>query len=272
MATTPIRSDPEPRRSRLGSALVARWRELLAAVGFLTRVPLGRQAGPEDIARGVVFFPPLGIALGLLAGWATRWTAGVPGAVLAVLVLTLASSAQFQLAPAAVATALLGLRRDREEALRILRELSVGRRGWVALALLLVLKAGSLALVAGVARSPVLMLAALLGRWAVVVQAYGSVPAQPAGLPPSPISRLQFHEFAIASVIAMGLTLILADAAGLVLLLIVGAQAIVLRILVHRWLGGVTGETSVAGGEIVEATVLLCCAALSALSRAGAGA
>jgi adenosylcobinamide-GDP ribazoletransferase len=264
MATTPIRSDPEPRRSRLGRALAARWRELVAAIGFLTRAPIGKQASPEEIARGVVFFPPLGIALGLIAGW----VAGALGPGPAVAVLALASSAQFQLAPAATATALVRTRGDRAEALRTLRELAVGAPGWIALVLLLALKVAALALVAVGSRALALMLAALLGRWAVVVQAYGSLPAQPAGLPPPPISKLQFHEFAIASVIAMGLTLMLADAAGLVLLLIVGAEAIVLRILVHRWLGGVTGETSVAGGEIVEATVLVCCAALSALQRA----
>src|SRR6478736_1399109 len=51
-----------------------RARDPLAAVAFLTRIPVGRfvTLGPDDVGRGVVFFPIVGAAVGALAGLAAE--------------------------------------------------------------------------------------------------------------------------------------------------------------------------------------------------------
>jgi len=46
----------------------------LAAVAFLTRIPVGRAVaiGPDDVGRSVVFFPFVGAGVGALAGLAAE--------------------------------------------------------------------------------------------------------------------------------------------------------------------------------------------------------
>jgi cobalamin synthase len=258
------------RRPRLVAELAHGCRELVVAIGFLTRLPIGRDADPGERARSVVFFPIVGIALGFAAARVAGMAAALVAterpdvaAMLAVLALTMIGNGAFQSAPASVVAALHHARGDRPRALGALRAGAVDSAGRIAVIVLLAAKMVALQAVAVSSRELVLMLAVLLGRWALVVQAYGSIPAEPEGLASSPIGKLEFNRFAVASVFAMGLTLALADAAGLVLLLIVGAQAIVLRILVHRWLGGVTVETGIAGAEVAETTVLCTCAGFS---------
>jgi len=279
MAMSPSRSSPEPRRPS-AAWIAERVRELACAVGFLTRVAIARDAPPERLARAVVFFPLLGIALAwiasgggaavqlLLAATGAAHPGGALGAWVSVLLLAAASSPSFTVAPASVATA-LRRRVDRAQALHMLRTRKVDVTGKTAVALLWLAKGAALALVAPGARAVALVLAVLLGRWSLVVQAFGSIPAAPSELPPPPMAKLEFREFALTSVLAMALTFAVADALGLALVLLVAVETVALRILVHRWLGGVTTETSITGGEIAETSVLLCCAALSRLARGG---
>jgi hypothetical protein len=111
-------------------------------------------------------------------------------------------------------------------------------------------------------------LAALLGRWGFVILAYGSQAAPGDPLAPRLVKQLGFNQFAVASVSAMALTLLLVDAIGLVLLFAVAAQTIGLRIAVHTRRGGISrpslGVAAVAG----ELTTLLASVALASLHAA----
>lgn len=108
-------------------------------------------------------------------------------------------------------------------------------------------------------------LAGLLGRWGLVVLAYGSQPAPGDALAPRLVRQLGFNQFAVASVSAMALTLLLIDAVGLVLLFAVATQTIALRIAVHARRGGIDGSALGAAAALGELTTLVLSAALAGL-------
>jgi cobalamin synthase len=111
-------------------------------------------------------------------------------------------------------------------------------------------------------------LAALLGRWGLVILAYGSQPAPGDGLAGRIVKQLGFNQFAVASVSTMALTLLLVDAVGLVLLFAVAAQTIGLRIAVHARRGGITGSSLGTAAVLGELTTLIASTALASLHAA----
>lgn len=138
----------------------------LAAIGLLTRVPVGGSAAPA-LAAAVPWFPPVGALTGLVVGVVlVAAEAGWPAYVAAVL--------------AALAELLLtgGLHLDgladtcdgaggasRERRLAIMRDHAVGVYGAAAVTLTLLLRVGCLAALAE--RAPVTVLAATTAAWAL---------------------------------------------------------------------------------------------------------
>ncbi|HEY8514390.1 MAG TPA: adenosylcobinamide-GDP ribazoletransferase [Candidatus Binatia bacterium] len=251
--------------------------EARAAVLFLVGSRATRV--PRDVARGSMLFPAIGFVQGvlvaaLLLGAARLDLPRVALALLGVALLWLASRGTLLAGLARLVGALGSAKRGgRDAALARLEDGGLGAAGAIVCALVLVAKAGALALLDGGALDRgtlalAVVLAATLGRWALVVQAYGSLPAREQDFEATLVREMKFREFGVASVSAMAATLALSNAMGVVLLIGSGSVAVGLRIVVHRAFGGVTATTVRAGGELCEAVVLLLAAALVALARA----
>ena len=192
----------------------------------------------------LALYPALGLALGLVAAAVAKLTA--------LVAPTLAG-------PAGVLAleAMGGLGPRRALA-------SVTRPGWVVSLALLVAKLVAASAVPAPALTSALMLGAMLGRWAIVVLCYGGAPVvRDAGdeLP----GRAGFGEFGWASLIAFAVTMSVAEAVGLVVLLIAALATLGIRVACHRRLGGVTGRVVRAAGEVVETAVLAGLALLAAV-------
>src|SRR5262245_9164956 len=95
-------------------------------------------------------------------------------------------------------------------------------------------------------RAWALMLAPLLGRWALVVQCYGRTGAGSVG----------FTGFAWASVLALGATQAIGGGVGVLLVLVVGLVTVGARVVVHRHLGGFTRALLWATDALVETAVV----------------
>jgi len=269
--------DPTRSQGSAGTSATARLgehlRELGAALLFLTGADRDR-LDPERVARGGAFFPLLGLGLGAAVAVVLRalepW---LPVPVLALAALALLASTSRGTFPAALArVAGVALRRP-DDALAGLDARDPGAPGPGAagvLVLLLVLgaKAAALAALDGSTLGLAVVLAVVLGRWAIVVQAYGSLAARPGGLAATFVREMKFGQFGVASVSAMALTLALSNAVGVLLLMGAATATVGLRIAVHRWLGGVAPATLDAAAEVAETVVLLLCAALVLLARA----
>jgi adenosylcobinamide-GDP ribazoletransferase len=200
---------------------------------------------------GLVFYPVVGAALGLVAAAAARLAAplgAVAAAMAAVAVLAGASGG------------------------RTLRELATatgavaGRSSAIGVAVagtVLVLKLWALARLPDGARTLALPLAGMLGRWAVVVQCYGGTPAGAGGLAAQMIGRARLREFGWASAVAFGVTLAALDAVGLLVVLAATLTAVGIRVLAHRRAGGMSGPVLGASTELVETAALVVLAALA---------
>ena len=120
----------------------------LAAVAFLTRIPVGRLAplDARDVARGAVLFPLVGAAVGGAAGvLADLLVPGVPGLVagaLAVGLAALVTGAMHLDALADMLDALGGTTRER--ALEIMRDHSIGAFGAVGLCVVCLVNASAI--------------------------------------------------------------------------------------------------------------------------------
>lgn len=211
-------------------------RQLLAAVGLLTALPLPRpDTDSAAFAGSTVFFPLVGLLVGV-ALVALRWCAGQ------------------QWPPWLVAVALVvvweGLSATARRTDPSPRHVPVGFAG---VAFCLVAKAACLAQQGG-GQVAALLFAPLLGRWAMVVLAVG---ARDAGAPARKFNpAITFREFALTSVFSCAVVLLTAEAFGVLLIACVAALCLVLRWLFQR-LGGVSWPRLVSGAQLTELLVLL---------------
>jgi cobalamin synthase len=95
-----------------------------------------------------------------------------------------------------------------------------------------------------------LVVAPMLARWAAVVQCYGGLP-RPDGTGMALLAgRVRFREFGIASVTALGITLILLDAVGLAIAVGCMLATLAIRVLAYRRAAGL-------GDGALETTIVV---------------
>ena len=242
--------------SRYAARRMGLGRELRAAVGCLTALGPPADAPRDVLAGGLAFYPVVGLAVGGVAaavasavGLVSVRAAGPAG----VLALAAVSGGRGSRALAAT-TALLG-RGSPAARLAALRG-STAPVGLVLAAAVLALRAVAAAVLPAPARTTGLLLAPMLGAWAIVVQCYGGTPAHARGVAAALVGRARFREFGWASVVALGVTLATGEAIGLVVVLAASLTTVGVRVFAHRRIGGLTGRLLWATRELVETAVL----------------
>jgi cobalamin 5'-phosphate synthase/cobalamin synthase len=240
--------------------MMAAMRSLLAAIAFLTRIPVGRwiDFGREDVARSAAWFPAVGALVGgiqCLAAWLLR--PHLPAAVTAVSLVALDVLLTGALHYDGLADSADGFGggKDRDDILRIMRDHCIGSYGGVALVLTAGMKIATLAALVGGSDWPRALIAApLLGRWAILLL----------------IAALPYARATASVVVGMGrkalgwgtLLTALALAAGRdprlwVAAAVVLLVAALLGLHCRRKIGGITGDTLGAAAELGEIAVLL---------------
>jgi cobalamin synthase len=214
--------------------------DLLAALGTLTVLPLRRPSpGSEDFGRAAVFFPFVGLLIGaLLAGLDWALIARLPPWWTGVVVV-------------GVWEAITGAALLRAGAPR-------GAAGFAVLGAIAATKIACTA--AASARPAALLFAPLLARWALVVLATGVRDAAAPGRKFNP--AITFREFALASVFSFAAVFAVAEGFGILIVVCVAAVTLGLRLLVHRFAGGVSWRFLLACVEGIEVFVLVICALL----------
>ncbi|HXJ36421.1 MAG TPA: hypothetical protein VMS22_20485 [Candidatus Eisenbacteria bacterium] len=202
--------------------------ELRAAVGLGTAVQgLASGLAPHEMVEGLAWLPVVGLACGAVAAAAADVAGG--------------------LGPIATAVA----------AVAALALLDGRWRGGVLPVITLLVEAGALTKVGGTSRTVALLVAPMLARWAIVVQCYGGVPVSGARDLAALVGRARFREFALASVTALGVALVLLDAVGLAVALVAALVTIAVRVAAYRWAGGLTTRALDATSALVEASALV---------------
>ncbi len=236
------------------------WADFCSAVRAITILRLGTEAPPERIDRFALFYPLIGFLIGITL-WLLDWTLRLVlsqemTSVFLVAALAILSAGRHLDGFANTADGLIGFR-GREWALATMRARPLGSFGAAALFFLLILKVRGFDLLAEQTRTLGLLLAPMLGRWAMVVVAHGSREAAPQGEAARFAPRIGSREFAVASVVCFVLLLALAQALGLVVLIVVAALTVGLRLYFHHRLGGITDQSIGAVAETVETIALV---------------
>lgn len=236
-------------------------KSFLIALQFLTRIPVVTQAAPTPsaLARSLLYYPLVGLILGLLLAAVNGLLEDTPALVRAALVLTawVALTGGLHLDGLAdSADAWAGAGGDRDRALAIMKDPRSGPIAVVALVLVLLMKLAALtdisspqwlalAFIPALARSSIPLLFATT-RY---VRAGGSGEA---------LGAVQSRTATVATAIATwGAAVLLLGARAFWLVLVLCALLLVLRAAMRRRLGGTTGDTAGALIEITETGLLL---------------
>jgi len=231
---------------------------LAAAIGFLTRIPVGTAVGPRDVGRAARWFPLVGAALGavsLAVSYATRL--GLPAAVTAVLIVGVEALLTGALHWDGLADTADGFGggRTRDDALRIMRDPAIGSFGAVALLLTVALQLACLAeLLTRQKAAPWLLLAPALARWSIVPLARFLPYARPSE---SVAGHIGSAELLWATAFAGALSIALAAWQGFACTCAVAAASAGFGGFCRRRIGGITGDTLGAAVQISQTVVLL---------------
>jgi adenosylcobinamide-GDP ribazoletransferase len=231
-----------------------------AALQFLTLLPYPRQMeyATYDVARSAIFFPAIGLILGsilvivnfLLAPFASA-------ALLSVILVSLLALLTRGLHLDGVGDTFdaLGAGGDRARMLSVMDDSHTGVFGLTAIVLVLLLKIHALESI-DADRWRTLLVALILGRWAMVLLAYGSKAAKH-GLGSRLIDHLQTRHFLFATLLTLLLVAAIWRRNGMVMMAWVAVLTMASKSYFHRRLGGVTGDTCGAVGELSETSVMV---------------
>ncbi len=243
---------------------------MLVALSFLTVVPAtwNRSPAPREVSGSRAYYPAVGRLLGLLLLGLERGAREVFPVYLTAAVLLVA-----------LVVATRGLHLDglmdtcdglfggfnRERRLEIMRDSQVGAFGIAGAACLLLLKYGALVSLLALpdpGRQASLLLFPMLSRWSMVLVlgAFPYVRGQGLGSP--------FHQggvtgaAVVAAATAVASAVVLGGFGGAGMLAGVSVLAWLLGRVMARMLGGLTGDTYGAVGEVAEAAALMTAVAL----------
>ncbi len=237
-------------------------RSLLAAIAFLTRIPIGEAAfDADEVAHSAGWFPLIGVLLGAAyCGIAWVLKPHLPAVVVAALLVTMDALATGALHFDGLADMADGFGggKTRDDVLRIMRDHAIGSYGGLALVLVVALKmAAYTSLLAQPAERNwmvALIVAPALGRWSILLLTAMLPYARPGVSVAGHMGRRS---------VVWGTLVVL-----VVLIATISARAwigagIVLGVTglfgsyCRRRIGGITGDTLGANLQICECAVLL---------------
>jgi adenosylcobinamide-GDP ribazoletransferase len=152
----------------------------------------------------------------------------------------------------------LGAGGDRARILRVMDDSHTGAFGLTAIVLLLFFKIHAIESI-DAERWRALLAAPMLGRWAMVLLGYRSQAAKP-GLGSNLIDHLENQHVFLATFITLMPVAALLHGFGVALMIGIAIFALASKKYFYRRLGGVTGDTFGAVGELSETAVLACLA------------
>ena len=238
---------------------------LICAWQFLTAVPVSREVhdpAPEELAGSMSWYPFVGILLGgLLAVTDVLLGRWLPREVVAALLILLLVAMTRGLHQDGLADTLDGLAGGRMPAdrLTIMRDPRIGAIGATGLFLSLILRYSALVSVPEAFRFPVLLCMPAIGRWGMVVGAYGASYARAEGGLAAPfLAHLSAKHILGATVVILCLMVwSFGVVPAMTALLIGGLLSRLATIFCCHFFGGVTGDTLGATNELTEVNFLL---------------
>ena len=241
------------------------WRSFLIATRFLTRLPVpdpGPVSGSE-LGRSAVFYPVVGLVVGLLVWGASRLLAGLdaqnqgPVAALVLVAWVWLSGGLHLDGLADTADAWVGGLGDRTRTLAIMKDPRSGAFGIIALVLVLLCKWTAITALLGAGAAVSLIWIPVLARAQLLLMFLTTAYARPEGSGAQVGAGLPRTGAWIWVTLAVASGLLFLETRGLVLVLAAGILFLVWRQAMIVRLGGYTGDTAGALVELSETLMLL---------------
>jgi adenosylcobinamide-GDP ribazoletransferase len=241
--------------------------EGLLAVATLTLWPIldeRSQGTTSQRSRAMVYFPIVGFVLGIILAIVDRTASVVAGPIgRSFIVLIVGAVLSLGLANRGVADTVEVLRRGARPASTGLTR--IGPAGAGAAIVAFAFEVWCLSQITDDAgRAGALVMAMMLSRWAIVPIGYGLKPLEHWGLGIPYEGGISFREFAVSSVIALGLTMGLYQNVGLAVIVALALAILAMRLVLSRRIGGASGYMLGGGCALVEVVTFAVLAALRA--------
>jgi adenosylcobinamide-GDP ribazoletransferase len=241
--------------------------EALLAVATLTLWPIldeRSQGTASQRSRAMVYFPIVGFILGIVLATADRAAGFVAGPVWrSVIVLIVGAALSLGLANRGVADTVEVLRRGTRPASTGLTR--IGPAGAGAAIAAFAFEAVCLSRISDDAgRASALVMAMMLSRWAIIPIGYGLKPLEHWGLGIPYEGGISFREFAVSSVVALGLTMGLYQNVGLAVIIVLALTILAMRLVLSRRMGGGSGYMLAGGCALAEVVMFAVLAAIRA--------
>jgi len=234
----------------------------LAALSFLTVIPLPRrrEVSPEQVGKSLVYFPVVGIIIGLiLAGlyWLLRLI--LPSAVVSglLLIFLVVLTGGLHLDGFVDTCDAIAGHKTPEARRQIMRDSRAGALGMVGVCCLLIVKYVSLNSVPESLMMATLGLMPVVSRWVMVYAIFAHPYARSSGLGKVFKEMASRRRFVVATLIAVAVAIALARLPGLIIMLGVWVIAAAMAAYLKGKFSGLTGDTYGAMNEVAEVSVLI---------------
>ena len=249
------------------SFLLGQYRELVAAVRFLSVLPLpgntqffDKNEAMPRLVIGCEYFPLVGLLLALLL-WllVLAFTPLVPQLALAALLVVALVILTGGLHLDGLMDSCDGLfgGSTRERKLEIMRDSRVGSFGVLGGACVLLLKFALFASLRVHALPLALLVALPSARWAMVLALRIFPSARPTGLGAAFHQAVTTVRLVITGIVALAIVLVAGQFIGLIVWMTVTAATLILGFCITRSIGGLTGDSYGAIAEVMEVVALL---------------
>jgi adenosylcobinamide-GDP ribazoletransferase len=233
---------------------------LLAALQFLTVIPVKRRFSAKQLGHSTAYFPVVGIVIGLILA-ALNYLLGLvlPSSVVnALLVVSLVVlTGGLHLDGLADTCDGLAKRGTPDEKRRVMHDSRVGGIGVIGIALVLLVKYVSLDSLPPSLMTFSLIIAPIISRWTMVYAIFAYPYGRASGLGKAFKQATGWQELVIATVVALVLAAGLLKLAGLAILLVVWLLTMAIAIYLKRRFAGLTGDTYGAINEVAESAVFI---------------
>jgi adenosylcobinamide-GDP ribazoletransferase len=235
-------------------------KSFLAAIAFLTRLPMGRLAtfDADDVAHSAGWFPLVGALLGAICSMAAALLKGyLPLGVVAVLLVLLDALMTGALHFDGLADTADGFGggQSREDILRIMRDHALGTYGGVALVVCVALKVTAYAALLNQSNwIPALILTPALGRWSILLLTATLPYARPSVSVAAGMGKRPLFWGTLA--IAVALVSVMSGRALVACATVVAVTMCFGSYCRHR-IAGITGDTLGANVQLCESAALL---------------
>ncbi|MDD4859964.1 MAG: adenosylcobinamide-GDP ribazoletransferase [Dehalococcoidales bacterium] len=240
---------------------------------FLTTIPLPRRRDTtaEELGRSAVYFPLVGLVIGLiLAGlnWIFNMVLPLPLASALLIVIMIVLTGGLHLDGFSDTCDGIGGQKSVEERWQVMRDSHVGSFGVIGVAALLLVKYVALSSIPSGLMMVALLFMPVVSRWVMVYAIFAYPYARPAGLGTSFKQGTRWLAFTIATFItvtlALGLTPLF-HLAGLIIMVVIWLNTTLMAVYFESKFDGLTGDTYGAINEVSETGVLILFVLLSNL-------